>query len=52
VGFGAFISSGGDFRAFICAIVCALVAFLIWLPFIKVYDARLAKQEAGEEKVF
>lgn len=50
VGFGAFISSGGDFRAFICAVICAVVAFLIWLPFIRIYDNKLAKQEAGEEK--
>lgn len=52
VGFGAFISTGGDFRAFICAIVCAAVAFLIWLPFIKIYDNKLLKQEQTGESVF
>jgi len=52
VGLGAFISTGGDIKAAICAIVCAVVAFLIWLPFIKIYDNKLVKQEQTGESAF
>lgn len=48
VGIGAFVGSGGDIKAGILAIVCVLVAFVIWLPFVKVYDAKLVKEEQGE----
>nr|MBN2903473.1 PTS cellobiose transporter subunit IIC [Enterococcus sp.] len=40
-----FIGSGGDWRAFVLAIICAVVAFLIWFPFIKMYDGKLYKDE-------
>ena len=46
-GIGAFVGSGGDIKAGILAIVCVLVAFAIWLPFVKVYDAKLVKEEQG-----
>ncbi|MFD1362383.1 PTS cellobiose transporter subunit IIC [Lentibacillus salinarum] len=49
VGAGAFISTGGDYMAVIVAILCVIVSFLIWLPFIKMYDNKLVKQEQGEE---
>jgi|SRR5690625_2584998 len=49
VGAGAFISTGGDYMAIIVALICAIAAFLIWLPFIKMYDNKLVKQEQGEE---
>ncbi|GIO24111.1 PTS cellobiose transporter subunit IIC [Oceanobacillus sp. J11TS1] len=51
VGIGAFISTGGDYMALIVALICAFVAFLIWLPFIKMYDNKLVKQEQGEESL-
>lgn len=51
IGAGGFISTGGDFMAIIVALVCAIVAFLIWLPFIKIYDKKLVKQEKGEESL-
>ena len=47
VGIGAMMGAGGDWKAAVLAIVCALVAFLIWFPFIKVYDAKLVKEEQG-----
>ncbi len=46
-GLGAFVGSGGDIKAGILAIVCVLVSFAIWFPFIKVYDAKLLKEEQG-----
>lgn len=45
VGLSAFIGAGGDWRAFLLAIICALVAFLIWLPFVRTYDNRLYREE-------
>ncbi|GGA92134.1 PTS cellobiose transporter subunit IIC [Ornithinibacillus halotolerans] len=51
LGAGAFISTGGSFMAIIVAIICALVAFIVWLPFIKMYDSKLVKQEQGEESL-
>lgn len=48
IGAGAFISTGGDYMAIILAIICAAIAFLIWLPFIRLYDRRLVKQEQEE----
>ena len=47
VGIGAFVGTAGDWKAAVLAIVCATVAFLIWFPFIKVYDAKLVKEEQG-----
>lgn len=49
VGAGAFISTGGDLMALFVAVVCAIIGFLIWLPFIKLYDKKLVQQEEGEE---
>ena len=47
VGIGAFVGTGGDIKAGILAVICATVAFLIWLPFVIVYDAKLVKEEQG-----
>lgn len=48
MGVSAFIGSGGDWRAFVLAVVCAAVAFLIWFPFIKMYDGKLYKEEQSK----
>lgn len=45
IGIGAFIGSGGDWRAMILAILNGILALLIYLPFIKVYDNKLLKEE-------
>lgn len=45
VGIGAFVGTGGDWRAIIVAIICAIAAFLIYYPFIKAYDKKLVQQE-------
>lgn len=45
IGFGAFISTGGDWKAAVCAIIGAAVSFIIYLPFAKSYDKRLVKEE-------
>jgi len=45
IGLGAFIGSGGDIMAAVVAIICAISAFFIWLPFIKSFDRKLVKEE-------
>jgi PTS system cellobiose-specific IIC component len=45
VGLGAFIGTGGDWRAAVASIICAVVAFFIYLPFAKMYDNKLVKEE-------
>lgn len=45
IGIGAFIGTAGDFRAFLLALVNGVIAFLIYLPFIKIYDNKLLKEE-------
>ncbi|KRM05718.1 cellobiose phosphotransferase system IIC component [Liquorilactobacillus ghanensis DSM 18630] len=45
IGLSSFIGSGGDWRTIILAIVCVIVAFVIWLPFIKHYDNKLFYNE-------
>ncbi|WAA10127.1 PTS cellobiose transporter subunit IIC [Fervidibacillus albus] len=51
IGIGAFIGTGGDFLAVIVSILCGVIAFLIYLPFIKLYDNKLVEQEKGGESV-
>jgi PTS system cellobiose-specific IIC component len=48
IGLSGFLGSGGDWRAFVLAVICALVAFLIWFPFIKMYDGKLLAEEKGK----
>lgn len=45
VGFGGFIGTGGDVKAFVLAIICAIAAGLIYFPFIKFYDNKLYTEE-------
>jgi PTS system cellobiose-specific IIC component len=45
VGMSGFIGNGNDWRAAVLGIVCALAAFIIWFPFIKMYDNKLHADE-------
>ncbi|WP_150202905.1 PTS cellobiose transporter subunit IIC [Streptococcus constellatus] len=45
IGIGAYVGSGGNIGAFVVALICALAAFVIWYPFIKMYDTKLYKEE-------
>lgn len=42
---GAFLATGGDFRAAILSLILSVVAGLIYLPFLRVYDRKLAAEE-------
>ncbi|WP_386694482.1 PTS cellobiose transporter subunit IIC [Lonepinella sp. MS14435] len=50
-GIGAFIGTAGDWRAAALALSCVLVSWLIYLPFVKVYDNKLATEEQAAEQV-
>ena len=45
VGIGAFLGTGGDYRAILLAFVCIIVASVIYFPFFKFYDKKLKKDE-------
>lgn len=51
IGIGAFIGTGGDIMAVVVSLICGVVAFLIYLPFIRIYDKKLVEQEKGGESV-
>jgi cellobiose PTS system EIIC component len=48
VGLGAFLATGGDFRAVILAFICLTVSGLIYFPFFKIYDNKLYKEQTKE----
>ncbi|KXT75712.1 PTS cellobiose transporter subunit IIC [Streptococcus sp. DD12] len=48
VGIGAFLGTA-DLRAALLSLVTALVAFLVYLPFIRRYDSQLVKEEREAE---
>lgn len=50
VGLGAFIGTGGDYKAAIVAIISAIVALFIYLPFVKMYDRKLCRDEQAKFK--
>lgn len=45
IGLGAFIGTAGDLRAVLLALLTFFVAFAIYYPFIKFYDAKLVTEE-------
>ncbi|PTJ60934.1 PTS cellobiose transporter subunit IIC [Mammaliicoccus sciuri] len=49
IGFGAFIGTAGRLMAVLVSLICGFVAFLIWFPFIKIYDKKLVEQEKGND---
>ncbi|WP_054639240.1 PTS sugar transporter subunit IIC [Lactococcus fujiensis] len=46
---GAFLSTGGDWRAIILVLVNLAIATVIYIPFVKMWDQKLVQQEAGED---
>lgn len=48
-GIGAFIGSGGDWKAAVLAILCAIVSGLIYFPFFKKRDNELYKEQLAAE---
>ena len=48
MGLGAFIGTGGDYKAMFVAILSAILALVIYLPFVKMYDNKLYKEEQAK----
>ncbi len=46
---GAYLATGGDFRAAILSVLLALLAAAIYLPFIRIYDRKLVEQERATQ---
>uniref|UniRef100_UPI00403F338E PTS transporter subunit EIIC n=1 Tax=Candidatus Enterococcus willemsii TaxID=1857215 RepID=UPI00403F338E len=47
VGIGAFLGTGGDFRAIIIAFINLFVSIAIYYPFFKMYDEKLYAEQTG-----
>lgn len=47
VGIGAFLGTGGDFRAIIIAFINLFVSIAIYYPFFKMYDGKLYAEQTG-----
>lgn len=50
LGLGAFLGTGGDFRAILLVIVNLIIVTIIYLPFFKAYDNDLYRKEQEAEK--
>ncbi len=45
---GAFMATGGDWRASVLNVICILISIVIYYPFMKIYDNKLLAEEKGE----
>ncbi|QIK69816.1 PTS sugar transporter subunit IIC [Erysipelothrix sp. HDW6C] len=45
---GAYLATGGDWRAAVLSIVLIIIAFLIYFPFFKIYDNKLVLEENAD----
>jgi cellobiose PTS system EIIC component len=48
---GAFLSTGGDWRAFVLSIVIIAICAIIYYPFLKVYDNQMLEREKRGEVI-
>ena len=47
---GAYLATGGDWRAIVLNIVLIIVSVIVWYPFFKMYDNDLLKEEQAKEQ--
>lgn len=45
---GAYLATGGDYRASILSIILIIISILCYYPFFKLYDKKLLEEEKGE----
>jgi PTS system cellobiose-specific IIC component len=45
--FNAYLSTGGDWRSVVAQVVMLAIVSAIWFPFARIWDNRLAEEEAG-----
>lgn len=49
---GAFLATGGDWRAAVLNVVCIIISIIIYYPFVKMYDNKLlSEEESGEGNI-
>lgn len=46
---GAFLATGGDWRASVLNIICIIISLIIYYPFVKMYDRKLLAEETTGE---
>ncbi|GAA0071191.1 PTS sugar transporter subunit IIC [Clostridium sardiniense] len=46
---GAFLATGGDWRASVLNIICIIISLIIYYPFVKMYDKKLLAEETTGE---
>lgn len=47
---GAYLATGGDWRASVLNLLCIAISIIIYYPFVKMYDKRLLHEEKVEEQ--
>lgn len=47
--FGAYLAANGDWRAIVLVLINIVIATLMYLPFVKIYDRKLLLDEDGSE---
>ncbi len=47
---GAFLATGNDWRALVLSLLCLTISTLIYLPFLRMYDKKMLKEEEQEAK--
>ena len=49
--FGAYLATGGDWRAAVLAIVLIVISVVIYYPFVKMYDKQMLEQENNNDEL-
>lgn len=45
---GAFLATGGDWRASVLNVVCIIISIVVYYPFVRMYDNKLLQDERAE----
>ena len=45
---GAYLATGGDWRAAVLNVICILISIALYYPFVRIYDKKLLAEEKGE----
>jgi len=47
---GAFVSTGGDWKALVLSVIAIVLSGIVYYPFIRIYDRQMHQREIGEEQ--
>lgn len=48
---GAFLATGGDWRASVLNVICIVISIVVYYPFVKLYDKKLLLEETDSTQV-